>query len=201
MESCKSGSVSGSTVSYTQGGAPVTGIGGQSATLTVMNVLPTNSPASAQTITKIIRDDAGNVTASVGDIGGYEPGQIIQVAAVSDGTFNGFFQITSAQINDDGFSGTLGWTQLGQAAANSLGGSVSSVSDFVLNFQDEDLKGAISGDGTNLTDQLTAIPPPPCVDIAYIESLRRVVYTKGNDTSHYFSDTDDPETFKAPTEF
>lgn len=190
-------SVSGSTVSYAQTGSPVTLNGTSGITLTVMNLLPTSAPAASQTITNIIRDDAGNVTASLSDIGGFDAGHIIQAASVGDATFNGIFQITSTQLNDDGFSGTLGWTQLGQAAATSAGGIISSVPDFVLNFQDEDLKGAISGD-TDVTSQLTAIPPPACVDIAYLESLRRVVYTKGNDSSHYFSDTDDPGNIQSP---
>lgn len=185
------GSVSGSSVSYLQGGTPATLANTVGVTITVLNVLPMCAPASIQTIVNVIRDSAGNVTASVPDTGGFAAGQIIQAASVQDATFNGIFQITSVQTNDDGFSGALGWTQAG-IAATSMSGTVSSISDFVLNFQDEDLKGTITGDGTNLTDQLTSIPPPPCVDIAYLDSLRRVVYTKGNDTAHYFSTTDDP---------
>lgn len=191
------GSISGTSVSYLQPGSAANLASPGNISLTVLNVLPTTAPATPESITKITRDTSGNVVASVSDVGGYEPGHIIQASAVQDGSFNGIFQVVSVSVNDDGFSGDIGWSQLGQLASASSGGTISSVPDFVLNFKDSDIEGALSTDA-NVTNQLTSIQPPPCIDIFYSESTRKFIYTRGDDSSHYFSNTDDPANIASP---
>lgn len=189
------GSISGAVITFTTipghpGAGSLTGV-----TITTLQVLPTTSPASNQNIIAITRDNAGNVSANVADIGGFEPGQVVQAGAVNDTSFNGLKQIRGVLIGEDGFSGTIQWKDAIQSSGsvNSAGGTISATPDFPVNFLDTDLSSA-----TDVTDQLTAIPPPSCVDIFYSESLRRVVYTKGNDTAHYFSNTDDPANIQSP---
>lgn len=160
----------------------------EGATMTLLQDLPTTSCAVASAITSIIRDYAGNVTAQVPALEGWAAGQIATIAGVTDGSFDGSIELVSATLNQDGITASLAWTQVGQPASVSVGGTISSVPDMICNFDDNFLSN-----GEDVTAQLTAIPPPTCSDVYFSETLNRVIYTKGNDTQHYFSNIDDAE--------
>jgi hypothetical protein len=180
-------SVLGNTVSFP---SPATGIATlTNATMTLLQDLPTTSSAVTAAITSILRDYAGNVTAQVPSLSGWAAGQIVTVAGVGDSTFNGLFELTSAVLNNDGITASLAWVQASQSTSSaSFGGTISSIPDMLINFDDNFL-----AEGEDVTSQLTAIPPPDSADVYFSETLNRVIYTRGNDTQHFFSNIGDAE--------
>lgn len=180
---------------------PVTGnaTGGH---MVVQPTLPTVISATIATITKITRDGAGNVVATVNLLGGFAAGQNVNVGGVADPSFSvSGLELLSAEINPDGFSGTLGWTQTGQPAATSTGGEVFSsitgatlelsLSQYaIINFEDSFLSAAL-----DITSQLNSLPAPPFTsDASFIPSLDQVAYID-NDTypsAFVFANQGDP---------
>lgn len=162
------------------------------ATLQRLQNLPTASAAAPQAITSITRDAAGNVQAEVGDVGGYAAGQVVSVEDVTDPSFDSppSFELLGVQVNDDGVTGTLSWAQPGVAASSSSGGTVGSVPDMLINYQDELLEDEQDNE---VTDQLNMSPPPPAADVYFVPSLQMYVYTRGIDSVFLFSQTDDAE--------
>lgn len=169
--------------SFATGTATVVG-----AVMQLLQDLPTTSSVQTATITSIIRDFAGNVTAQVPYLAGWAAGQSVTIAAVADSSFNGQFELTSAALNDDGITASLSWVQTSSVQSTSSGGTVSSISDLILNFDDNFLSN-----GQDVTSQLTALAPPNSSDVYFSENLNRIIYTKGNDTQHYFSNINDAE--------
>lgn len=160
-------------------------------------------PAHAN-IVSLSRDAAtGTVSAVLNKVDGILPGLVINVSSVFDMTFDGLFTVATV----DASTGIVTWAQTGANAASS-GGSVDvmpegatvapspghiATTGVSLSFDDNFLDNS-----TDVTAQLTAIPVPPCVDIFYSPSLKRMVYTLGNDSSHYFSNQDDPSNIDSP---
>ena len=50
----------------------------------------------------------------------------------------------------------------------------------------------------DVTSQLTSIGAPECIDIYYSPTLDRMVYTTGQDSSHFFSNIGDPANIQSP---
>lgn len=158
-------------------------------TMSVIQDLPTTASAQSVTATSLVRDFAGNVTAQVPSLAGWGTGQTVKLNAPFDATFSGMFELTSANLNNDGVTATLTWIQTGQSTAGTTPGAIiSSITDFLVNFDDNFLSN-----GQDVTSQLTAIPPPPSTDVYYSETLDRMIYTRGGDTQHYFSNIGDAE--------
>lgn len=161
--------------------------------MTLLQELPTVSNAVPTPITSITRDAFGNVTAFVPALYGWSTGQAATVVDVDNATFNGVFELTSATVNNDLVTATLRWQQqlgtfAGPAVATSENGTMSASSIFAANFDSEALAAA-----DDVTAQLTAAPPPLSTDVFFSETLNRMVYTRGDDTSHYFSNIGDNE--------
>lgn len=163
-------------------------------TLQVLATLPTVAPAQTPTITSITRDASGNVVAQVNDVGGFTSGQQIEVTGVLDASFNGTFFTTGMTQGSDGISGTVQWQQSG-AAATSTGGAIVGCQHPMVNFDDNSLSSSTDND---VTAQLTAMPAPNSVDIYFSPSLNAMVYTTGQDSNHYFSDSGDPANIQNP---
>lgn len=164
----------------------------QFAKLKILQNLPTTAPASPQTILSIARDAAGNVQASVGDVGGYAAGQAVDVTLVPTASFNGPFELLGVRINADGVSGTLSWVQPGLGVESDIGhiGMVGATPDILINYQDELL---VAEQDNEVTQQLSMSPPPSAADVYFVPSLRKYVYTRGLDSIFIFSETDDAE--------
>lgn len=156
----------------------------------VQQILPTDAAAVPQNATLISRDGVGNVSAQVPDVGGYSIGQAVQVSGT--GTMDGLFLITAITINQDGVTGTIGWQQTG-AAASSTSGVLAESPDFLINFDDNYLSNSL-----DITPQLTSMGAPASVDVYFSPSLNCMVYTKGQDSSHYFSNPGDPGNIANP---
>jgi hypothetical protein len=122
--------------------------------MTVQQQLPTCSSAGSIEITSISRDSQGNVLAEVADLGGFEPGQVIVVTGIADATFNGSFELVSATLNQDGFTGVIGWQSTHLAAAASTTGTATSAPDMVINYDDSFL---ISQADLEVTNQLSSV--------------------------------------------
>ncbi len=182
---------------------PVTGTS-TGGTMIVQQTLPTVVACAGATITSISRDGAGNVLASVNLLGGFAEGMAVYIAGVQNGTFNGYFEITSAILNNDGYSGVIGWSQTGQVAARSTGGTVSTSptqqtelllgTDLgqvaIINFDDSFLSSSL-----DITGQLTSLPAPPfTADASFVPSLGAVAYVdnKTYPGAFVFSNAKDP---------
>lgn len=162
------------------------------ASLTIIQNLPTCSRAGGVQVTSITRDAAGNVVATVENVGGFAQGQTVQVSIPAAPSFNGLPQILEVVTNPDGFTGSLSWVQTGQQPASDDSGTgiISSVPDLLVNYQDELLE---EEEGNEVTPQLTMSPPPPSVDVYLVPSLNKFVYTRGTDSLFLFSETGDAE--------
>lgn len=153
-------------------------------------------------ILSIQRTD-GVVTLTLQDASSVSPGTALAIAGTPDNLeLNGLVfvatvdgnTVTYAQAPQGSTSAiTFGTATIVQelptAAANPPGGSVG----IPINFDDNFLSDAV-----DVTDQLTAIPAPPSIDAYFSPSLRKMVYTTGQDSSHYLSNTDDPANIQSP---
>jgi hypothetical protein len=52
--------------------------------------------------------------------------------------------------------------------------------------------------GDDVTPQLSTIPVPSCANIFFSPQLNMMVYTVGQDSSHYFSNPGDPANIASP---
>jgi len=185
-------SVLGNVVTFP---SAATGTASQAGLLTMqmflLQVLPTVAAANEANIISIQRDARGNVSAVIPSIYGWSEGQVAVVANVGDPSFDGNFEVVSAVVNNDLITATISWVQYGTPAlppaASSSGGTLGSIPIFTCNFDDN----ALSAE--DVTSQLTAMAPPNSTDVFFSETLNRMVYTKGNDTAHYFSNIGDNE--------
>lgn len=157
-------------------------------TMVLLQTLPTVCGVGPSNITSIQRDAFGNVSAVIPRLLGWTAGQWVRIVLTDDISFTGSFQLITATLNNDLVTATLTWFQGGALpAAISENGQVTSSPILTCNFDDDAL------DADDVTSQLTAMAPPECVDAFFSETLNRMVYTKGNDTFHYFSNIGDNE--------
>lgn len=105
-------------------------------------------------------------------------------------------RLTDVQINNDGRSGkVLFAVPAGDVQLTVTGATITGVPDIPLNFDDSALAPA-----TDVTSQLTSMPPPKASDICWLPSLRKMAYVDNNNFPSAFllSDTDDPANIQDP---
>ena len=182
--------VNGNTIVFA-GNGPGTGFTG--GTVTLVPTQPTvafgqNDPL---TITSMSRLASGLVSAQFNDVSNLEPGMRIQVAGATDTSFNGIFQLLSVSQNQlpgstTPLAGTVTWQSSTLSAASTTGGLLTGLPGIIFNPDDNELANA-----SNVTAQLSSIGAPSCVDLFFSQALNMMVYTIGQDSSHYFSNPGD----------
>ncbi len=193
--------VAGNTVEWAGVGP---GTGYASGRLSLVPTQPTaamgqNNPVA---INSMARTASGIVSAQISDVSNLVPGMRIQVVGAISGagvaTFNGQFVVLSVSQNQlpgspTPLAGTVTWQSSTLAAGTSTGGSLTGLPGIILDAIDNDLANA-----DDVTPQLATIPAPSCVNVFFSESLNMMVYTVGQDSSHYFSNPGDPANVANP---
>jgi hypothetical protein len=180
------------------GVGPGTGYAG--GTVSLVPTQPTdamgqNNPVS---ITSLSRLASGIVSAQITDVANLEPGMRIQVVGTADPSFVGQFVVLSVSQNQlpgstTPLAGTATWQSSTLSAASTTGGLLVGLPGIILDAIDNDLANA-----ADVTPQLSTIPAPSCVNIFFSESLNMLVYTIGQDSSHYFSNPGDAANIASP---
>ena len=180
------------------GVGPGTGYAG--GTVSLVPTQPTdamgqNNPVA---ITSLSRLASGIVSAQITDVANLEPGMRIQVVGTADPGFAGQFVVLSVSQNQlpgstTPLAGTATWQSSTLSAANTTGGFLAGLPGIILDAIDNDLANA-----ADVTPQLATIPAPSCVNIFFSESLNMLVYTIGQDSSHYFSNPGDAANIASP---
>lgn len=189
--------VNGNTVVFV-GNGPGTGFAG--GTLTLIPTQPTvalgqNDPVA---ITGMSRLSSGVVSAQISDVSNLEAGMRVQVSGATDSSFNGQFSLLSVSQNQlpgstTPLAGTATWQSSTLSAATTTGGLMAGLPGIIFNPDDNELANA-----DNVTAQLTTIGAPNCADAFFSENLNMMVYTIGQDSSHYFSNPGDPANIANP---
>lgn len=189
--------VNGNTVVFV-GNGPGTGFAG--GTLTLIPTQPTvalaqNDPVA---ITSMSRLASGVVSAQIPDVSNLEPGMRVQVAGATDSSFDGLFSILSVSQNQlpgstTPLAGTVTWQSQTFSAASTTGGIMTGLPGIIFNPDDNELANA-----DDVTAQLATIGAPNCADVFFSENLNMMVYTIGQDSSHYFSNPGDPANVATP---
>ena len=189
--------VAGNTVEWA-GIGPGTGFAG--GTLTLVPTQPTAAMGQNNTlaITSMARSASGIVSAQITDVSNLEPGMRVQVAGANDASFDGQFVVLSVSQNQlpgstTPLAGTATWQSTSMVVAATTSGYLTGLPGIILNAIDNDLANA-----DDVTPQLSTIPAPSCVNVFFSESLNMMVYTIGQDSSHYFSNPGDPANIATP---
>ena len=189
--------VAGNTVEWA-GVGPGTGYAG--GTVSLVPTQPTdamgqNNPVA---ITSIQGFASGLVSAQITDVSNLEAGMRIQVRGVTGGAFNGQFVVLSVNQNQlpgstTPLAGTATWQMPILSVTTGTGGYLLGLPGIILDAIDNDL-----ANGDDVTAQLATIPAPSCANIYFAEQLNMMVYTLGQDSSHYFSNPGDPANIASP---
>jgi hypothetical protein len=189
--------VSGNSVEFL-GQGPGTGFAG--GTLSLVPTQPTSAMGqnNPQSITSMTRAASGIVSAQLNDVSNLEAGMRIQVVGAANNTFNGQFVVLSVSQNQlpgstTPLAGTATWQSASLTAASTTGGYLGGLPGIILNAIDNDLANA-----DDVTPQLNTIPAPSCVNVYFCAGLNMMVYTIGQDSSHYFSNPGDPANIASP---
>jgi hypothetical protein len=189
--------VAGNTVEWA-GQGPATGYSG--GTVSLVPTHPTdamgqNNPVPLTTLSRLAN---GIVSAQVSDVSNLNPGQRIQVSGTADPSYAGQFVVLSVSQNQlpgstTPLAGTATWQSATLLASSTTGGSITGLPGIILDAIDNDL-----ANGDDVTPQLSTIPAPSCANVVFSESLNMMVYTIGQDSSHYFSNPGDPANIANP---
>jgi hypothetical protein len=189
--------VNGNTVEWA-GVGPGTGYAG--GTVALVPTQPTdamgqNNPVAITTLT---RSATGLVSAQIADVANLEPGMRIQVQGTTDPSFVGQFVVLSVSDNQlpgsaTPLAGTATWQSSTLSAATTVLGYLTGLPGIILDAIDNDL-----ANGDDVTAQLSVIPAPSCANVYFAEQLNMMVYTIGQDSSHYFSNPGDPANIASP---
>lgn len=189
--------VAGNTLEWA-GVGPGTGFAG--GTITLVPTQPTdalgqNNPVAMTTLSRLA---SGLVSAQVSDISNLNPGMRIQVGGTLNPSFAGKFVVLSVSQNQlpgstTPLAGTATWQSATLSAASTTGGSITGLPGIILDAIDNDLANA-----DDVTPQLNTIPAPNCVNPFFSPTLNMMVYTIGQDSSHYFSNPGDPANIASP---
>ena len=189
--------VSGNTVEWS-GAGPGTGYSG--GTVALVPTQPTDAMGQNNrvSITTLSRLATGVVSAQVADVSNLNPGQRIQVNGVADNTFAGQFVVLSVSQNQlpgstTPLAGTATWQSSVLLAGASSGGYLIGLPGIILDAIDNDL-----ANGDDVTTQLSTIGAPSATNIFFSPQLNMMVYTTGQDSSHYFSNPGDPANIASP---
>lgn len=189
--------VAGNTVEWA-GVGPGTGYAG--GTLSLVPTQPTdamgqNNSVYIQTLSRLA---SGLVSAQILDVANLDPGMRIQVYGTTDTSFSGEFVILSVSQNQtpgstSPLAGTATWQSTTLAAGTTTPGFLIGLPGIILDAIDNDL-----ANGDDVTPQLNTISAPNCVNIFFSPALNMMVYTIGQDSSHYFSNPGDPANIASP---
>lgn len=188
--------VNGNAVVYA-GSGPGTGYSGGS--MTLVPTLPTEQPGQSNpvTITSMARTAAGIVTAQIADVSNLEPGMRVSVTAPSPWS-ELVTLLTVVQNQLPGSTTPLAGVATWQSVTLSPGtlataSTLVGLPGILFNAIDSDLSNA-----DDVTVELTSLGAPNCVDVYFCEGLNMMVYTLGQDSSHYFSNPGDPANIADP---
>jgi hypothetical protein len=189
--------VVGNTVEWA-GVGPGTGYAG--GTLILVPTQPTSAMGQNNTlaITSMVRAVSGIVSAQIADVSNLEAGMRIQVNGVTTTSFDGQFVVLSVSQNQlpgstTPLAGTATWQSATLSQASSIGGYLVGLPGIILNAIDNDLANA-----DDVTSQLNTISAPSAVNLYFCAALNMMVYTIGQDSSHYFSNPGDPANIASP---
>jgi hypothetical protein len=190
--------VNGNTVEWAGPGPSILII--PSGTVALVPTQPTdalgqNNPVPLTTLSRLVN---GIVSAQVSDVSNLNPGQRIQVSGTADPSYAGQFVVLSVSQNQlpgstTPLAGTATWQSATLLASSTTGGSITGLPGIILDAIDNDL-----ANGDDVTPQLSTIPAPSCANVVFSESLNMMVYTIGQDSSHYFSNPGDPANIANP---
>jgi hypothetical protein len=176
------------------------GTGYDGGTVTLVPSQPTDALGQNNPVlmTTLSRQANGIVSAQVSDVSNLHPGQRIQVVGTVDGSFAGQFVVLSVSQNQlpgstTPLAGTATWQSSSLSATTTTGGSITGLPGIILDAIDNDL-----ANGDDVTAQLATIGAPSCVNIFFSPSLNMMVYTIGQDSSHYFSNPGDAANIANP---
>jgi hypothetical protein len=180
------------------GVGPGTGYAG--GTVSLVPTQPTdamgqNNPVAITTLSRLA---SGIVSAQITDVSNLEPGMRIQVVGTADTSFVGQFVVLSVSQNQlpgstTPLAGTATWQSSTLSAGTTTGGTLTGLPGIILDAIDNDLANA-----DDVTPQLSTIPAPSCVNVFFSPSLNMMVYTIGQDSSHYFSNPGDAANIASP---
>jgi hypothetical protein len=189
--------VAGNIVEWA-GVGPGTGYAG--GTIALVPTQPTdamgqNNPVQIYSLSRLA---TGIVSAQIADVNNLNPGQRIQVTGVTDSSFDGQFVVLSVSQNQlpgspTPLAGTATWQSSDDTPATTTGGYLVGLPGIILDADDNDL-----ANGDDVTAQLSTIPVPSCANLVFAEQLNVMVYTTGQDSSHYFSNPGDPANIASP---
>ena len=189
--------VAGNTIEFA-GVGPGTGYAG--GTVSLIPTLPTSAMGQNNPVRVVMtRNAAGLVSALVDDVSNLNPGMRIQISGSPDPTLNGYFVVLSVSQNQlpgstTPLTGTATWQSSTLAASiTNTSGSLVGLPGIILNAIDNDLANA-----DDVTSQLNTIGAPNCVNVYFSPSLNMMVYTIGQDSSHYFSNPGDAANIANP---
>ena len=189
--------VAGNTVEWA-GQGPGNGYSGGNLALVPTQPTSAMGQNNPQSITSMTRAASGIVSAELNDVSNLEAGMRIQVVGAANNTFNGQFVVLSVSQNQlpgstTPLAGTATWQSASLAAASTTGGYLGGLPGIILNAIDNDLANA-----DDVTPQLNTIPAPSSVNVYFCAGLNMMVYTIGQDSSHYFSNPGDPANIASP---
>ena len=189
--------VAGNTIEFA-GVGPGTGYAG--GTVSLIPTLPTaalgqNNPVALIAVNRLA---SGIVSAQISDVSNLNPGMRIYVTGTTDSSFYGQFTVLSVSQNQlpgstTPLAGTATWQSSNLSAASATGGFITGLPGIILNAIDNDLANA-----DDVTPQLTSIGAPSCVNVYFAQNLNMMVYTIGQDSSHYFSNPGDAANIANP---
>jgi hypothetical protein len=189
--------VNGNTIEYA-GVGPGTGYAG--GTVSLVPTQPTdamgqNNPVAILSMTRSV---SGLVSAQIADVSNLEPGMRIAVNAGGGDTFTGQFVVLSVSQNQlpgstTPLAGIATWQSTLMYAGQATDAYLVGLPGIILNAIDNDLANA-----DDVTSQLNTIPAPSCVNVFFSPALNMMVYTIGQDSSHYFSNPGDAANIASP---